>query len=45
MTKEEFIKAQIAGCRAVAREAYAEAQVAVERYLNTGDLADLFPRK
>jgi hypothetical protein len=43
MTKEEFMKASIENYRALAREAYAEAKVRVARYLETGDLADLFP--
>jgi hypothetical protein len=45
MTKEEFIRASIVNCRALAREAYAEANVMVARYLETGDLADLFPER
>jgi hypothetical protein len=31
--------------RALAAEAYAEAKVRVARYLETGDLADLFPER
>ena len=42
MSKEDFIKFSIQ-CRALAREACAKAKVLVARYLETGDLADLFP--
>jgi hypothetical protein len=45
MTKEEFIKFSIQNCRALAREACAEAKVRVARYLETGDLADLHPER
>jgi hypothetical protein len=44
MTKEEFM-ASSENYRALAREAYAEAKVLVARYLETGDLADLFPER
>lgn len=43
MTREEFMKASIKDCRALAREIYAEAQVNVDRYLATGKVDDLFP--
>jgi hypothetical protein len=45
MTKEEFIKASVQNCRALVREAYAESKVRVSKYLETGDLADLFPER
>jgi hypothetical protein len=45
MTKEDFIKFSIQNCRALTREACAEAKVGVARYLETGDLADLVPER
>ena len=43
MTREQFAQASIKDCRALAREVDAEARANVDRYLQTGDIADLFP--
>jgi hypothetical protein len=41
--RQKFIRASIENRRALVREADAEAKVCVAKYLETGDLADLFP--
>jgi hypothetical protein len=43
--KQTLMKICIENCRALAREACAEAKVRVARYLETGDLADLHPER
>jgi len=43
MTQKEFVQASIKNARALASEVSAEAKINVEKYLQTGDLGDLFP--